>query len=327
MNIALTCFCNQNCAYCFAKDAMYVSGDSLKSKEITIDNLNKVMDFMKKSGVFQFKMIGGEPTLHSKFEEIYEIISESGFSVMIFSNGVIDRHRVEFLSKQNNLENILLNIREPKEYAKSEWEKIIYTLSRLDNRVILSFRVYELNFDPVFLFDLIDKYRLRRFINWAIACPSLINKNVYIKLEDHEKVVKRMVEFSQESRKRNIEWYTDSGFILCAFSNGKLEKLRKNVGFVPETNCRPPIEVAPNLRVFRCFGLAPKSRPQLKITDFKNLKAAESYFFNKSLPFKRIGGMDECFRCEHIISQRCGGGCMVHILKRFHGYKDLPLIF
>lgn len=85
--------------------------------------------------------------------------------------------------------------------------------------------------------------------------------------------------------------------------------------------------MAPNLQVFRCFGTAPKTRPGLKITDFKNLKEAESYFFNKSLPFKRIGGMDKCFRCEHIISQKCGGGCMVYILKRFHGYKDLPLIF
>ena len=164
-------------------------------------------------------------------------------------------------------------------------------------------------------------------MNWAISCPSLIRKNIYIRLEDHEKVIERMVEFSRESKKRNISWYTDSGFILCAFGDGKLEKLKEKVGFVPEINCLPPIEVAPDLRVFRCYGLAPKSRPNLKLTDFNNLPEIEKYFFTKSLPFKRIGGLDKCFRCEHIISQKCGGGCMVHILKRFPEYKDLPPIF
>ena len=180
----------------------------------------------------------------------------------------------------------------------------------------LTLRIYRLDFNPNFLFDLIDKYKLNRQINWAISCPSLVSNNIYIKLEDHEKAVERMVKFSHISKSRNISWYTDSGFILCAFSNGKLEKLRKNVGFVPETNCYPAIEVAPDLRVFRCYGLAPKSRPQLKLTDFKDLAAVGKYFFTKSLPFKRIGGMDKCFKCEHIISSKCGGGCMVHILKR-----------
>jgi len=178
-----------------------------------------------------------------------------------------------------------------------------------------------LDFDPTFLFDLIDKYQTKRLINWAIACPSLIAKNEYIKLEDHEKVVERMVKYSWESKKRNISWYPDSGFVFCAFGEGKMEKLKENVGFVPIINCDPAIEVAPNLRVFRCFGLASKSRPSLKLTDFKNNNEMVNHFFVRSLPFKRVGGMDRCFKCEHIISGKCGGGCMVHILKRFPGYN------
>lgn len=321
MNIALTYFCNQKCKYCFGSDAMFTATVKKEDQEITEDNLNKVLYFMKSSRVTNFPMIGGEPTLHSRFEDMYNIISDNGFSISIFSNGVIVKDRVEFLSKQKNLRGILLNIRHPREYSKGAWEKIIYTISRLNKKVTLSFRVYEFDFDPTFLFDLIDEYQTLRLINWAIACPSLVAKNAFIKLEDHEKVVERMVEFSRESKKRKIGWYSDSGFIFCAFSNGKLKELKENVDFVPITNCHPAIELAPDLRVFRCFGLASKSRSQLKITDFKNVAEAETHFFNKSLPFKRIGGMDKCFRCEHIISQRCGGGCMVHILKRFPGYK------
>ena len=327
MNIALTYFCNQSCPYCFGIDAMSVSRRSSEAREMSIDNLYKIMDFMKRSEITEFNMIGGEPTLHSRFEEVYDTVSDNGFSIMIFSNGVIDKHRVEFLSKKDNLVNILLNIRQPKEYSAKDWRKILYTCSRLNKLVTLSYRVYKMDFDPRFLFDLIDEYRLKRLINWGIACPSLIRNNVYIYLEDHKKVVERMVKFSRESKKRNIRWYADAGFILCAFDNGKLEKLKKNVDFIPNTNCYLAMEVAPDLRIFRCYGTAPKTQPGLKITDFKNLEKAERYFFTKSLPFKRLGGMDECWRCEHIISQRCGGGCIVHILKRLPNYRELPPIF
>lgn len=322
MNIALTYFCNQSCAYCFGTDALSLGKDSVKAIEMSLGNLNKAIDFMKKSGVLSFNMIGGEPTLHSRFQEFYNIISDNRFSVTIFSNGVIDKKKVDFLKGKNNLNEILLNIREPKEYSNNDWKRIEYTLSKLNNKVTLSFRIYKIDFNPTFLFGLIDEYKLDRLINWAIACPSLISNNIYLGLEEHERAVERMVEFSQISRKRKINWYSDSGFIFCAFSNGKLEKLRRNVNFIPETNCYPPVEVAPDLRVFRCFGLAPKSKPSLKLTDFKNLVEVEEYFFMKSLPFKRIGGMDKCFACEHLISQKCGGGCMVHIIKRFPTFKE-----
>jgi len=321
MNIALTYFCNQKCSYCFGMDAM-VSSKNAEAKEMTLDNLNNIMEFMKKSGVSEFNMIGGEPTLHSKFEKVYDKISDNGFPIRIFSNGVIDKERVDFLKKKYNLVDILLNIRHPAEYSEHDWKKIEYTLHKLNNRITLSFRIYRMDFDPVFLFDLIDEYKLNRLINWAIACPSLISNNDYIRLEEHTKAVEMMVKFSRISKKRHIRWYSDYGFILCAFSNWKLEALKQNVGFVPATNCRPAIEVAPDLRVFRCFGLAPKSKPHLKLTDFKDLAAAEKYFFTKSLPFKRLGGIDKCFKCKHIISGLCGGGCMVHILRRLPEAKE-----
>jgi len=327
MNVALTSYCNQKCLYCFGSDAMSFGRNTQDGREISAKNLNKVMGFMKKSGVSIFNMIGGEPTLHSKFEGVYDTISDNGFSVMLFSNGIIDERRVEFLRKKDNLVDILININHPKDYSSKHWAMVNNALSRLNKKITLSFRVYELNFDPRFLFELIDKYKLMRLINWAIACPSLIKDNIYIKLEDHEKVIKRMVRFSRESKKRNIRWYSDSGFISCAFGNGKLKELYHNIGFKPVINCLPPIEVSPNLRVFRCLGLAPKSHPDLKLTDFKNLGEAERYFFVKSLPFKKIGGMDRCFKCKDLISGKCGGGCLVHILKKFPDYKNLPPIF
>jgi len=327
MNIALTYFCNQKCPYCFAQDAILSYRGLAASREMGIPNLKKVLNFMKNSGIERFNMIGGEPTLHPEFEKIYDIITGCGLSVTIFSNGVIDKQRVEFLAEKDNLINVLVNIRTPVEYSKKDWKKILFVLSQLNKKVILSYRIYKIDFDLTFLFDLIDRYQLKRLINLAIACPSLVSDNVHPPLEKHREIVERMVEFSYESKKRNIRWYPDYGFILCAFTKENLKKLKMNTGFVPLTNCYPPIEVAPDLRVFRCFGLASQSKHGLKITDFKNLQEAERYFFSRSLVFKRIGALEKCFKCRYLINQKCGGGCMVHILKRLPRYQNLTPIF
>lgn len=50
MNIALIYFCNQRCVYCFARDAM-PNVNTPEAREMTTDNPNKIMDFMKRSKV------------------------------------------------------------------------------------------------------------------------------------------------------------------------------------------------------------------------------------------------------------------------------------
>lgn len=327
MNIALTYSCNQNCCYCFGKDIMSQYRKNSAVNFLNMENLEKVLNFMKRSSLTDFRMIGGEPTLHPFFKKIYYRIVQEKLNVMLFSNGVIEKSIVNFLSKQNNLSCILLNIREPDEYKSSDWQKIMYTLSALQKKVILSFRIYKIDFDPCFLFELIDRYSLKRVINWAIACPSLGHKNVFLPLSKHKMAVDRMISFSLESQSRKISWITDSGFIWCAFSDGRAEILKERTGFVPDTNCYPPLEVTPDLRVVRCFGMSAKCDKNIYLTDFLNHRQAEEYFFKKSLPLKRIGALDKCFNCEHLKSSRCGGGCMVHILRSIKNYKRLPNIF
>jgi len=103
---------------------MSISANTQDGREMSIENLNKVIDFLKRSKVSDFTMIGGEPTLHSRFEEVYDIISDKGFSVNIFSNGIIEKRRVEFLRKKDNLHTILLNINHPKDYPSQHWKML-----------------------------------------------------------------------------------------------------------------------------------------------------------------------------------------------------------
>lgn len=323
MNVHLTTYCNLKCPSCFAVDLWESAGNKCDDKEISIKNLKTVIDFMKKSGLRKFRMFGGEPTLHTRFEEVYDIVSKNNFTIQIFSNGIIAKRKVEFLSKQKNLDSIVINVQYPNSYSSKQYEMLNFTLSKLNKFINLSFVVYKVDFDADFIIDLIEKYNLMRLVKWSIAAPCYKSKNVSIKVEDHKKVIGRLTEHSRRFKRHRIHWCVDTTFMWCLFKKEQLDELYHNVGFEPINFCVPALEVAPNLTVYRCYGTASLTNPKLKITDFKDQKEAFAYFLKKEIFLKRIGIFKECFRCD-LRGRVCGAGCLVHILKslpkRINGY-------
>jgi MoaA/NifB/PqqE/SkfB family radical SAM enzyme len=316
MNINLTTYCNLKCPYCFARDLWESAGNEPDDKEISIKNLKNVIDFMKKSGVREFRMIGGEPTLHSRFKEVYDIVSKNGFWVTIFSNGTIAKEKTEFLAKQKNISSIIINIQHPAVYSLKQREMLNFTLSKLNKFINLGFVVYKTDFNARFIIKLVEKYNLRDSVKFSIAAPSLKNKNVYVELKNHKKVIRRLLELSRIFRRHNIAWYPDTTFMWCFFTKKQLDELYLNVGFKPVNFCHPVLEVAPNLTVYRCYGTASLSNPKLKITDFKDDKDARSYFFRKEMLLKNAGVLKGCLRCD-LKGEVCGAGCIAQILRSF----------
>ncbi len=304
---------------------MLGAGKMSADREINKENLQFVLDFIKRSGQNRINIIGGEPALHPKFKERYEQIEKAGFSVMIFSNCVMEEDLAIFLSKKKSLLNILLNIREPWEYSTEDWNKIRTTLKYI-KQVTLSFRIYRLGFNIRFLFDLIDEFGLKRHINFTPALPSLDTETKYLPLNKYREMGGEMVRWSRESKKRKISWYPDAGFILCGFSKRGLRELRENVNFFPMTNCRAAVEVRPDLMTQRCFGMwSKKDEKPVSLKQFSTLQEVQRYFDLCSLVIKgRYGALKKCKDCPHFHDGSCGGGCMVWILKRF---KNRPAIY
>ncbi len=318
MNVMFTSYCNQECPYCFGQDAMYGAGGKKKSdREISRENLQFVLKFIKRSGESRINIIGGEPTLHPQFKQRYMQIEKAGMSIMIFSNCVMEEDIAIFLSKRESLVDILLNIREPREYSAGDWNKILTTLRHI-KKVTLSFRIYHLGFNVRFLFDLIDEFKLNRSINFAPALSSLDRKTKYLTLNKYKEMGREMVIWSRESKKRKISWYSDAGFILCGFSKKDLEELCKNVKFIPMVNCPAAVEVRPNLEVQRCFGMwSKKNEGTISLKRFSTVQEAHRYFNICSLVIKqRYKALKECKDCVHFHNATCGGGCLVHILKK-----------
>ncbi len=61
-NIIFNSYCNRNCIYCFAKKKNEGS-----YKQLSLDNLVIICDFLEKSNIKNVTVLGGEPTLHPEF--------------------------------------------------------------------------------------------------------------------------------------------------------------------------------------------------------------------------------------------------------------------
>jgi len=88
LTVILTHRCNQRCEFCF--DASNVVG-ALKKADMSIDTMKSVVKMLRDSvadkTTFNVTLSGGEPTLHPKFLDMVEIVSDAGFPVTILTNG------------------------------------------------------------------------------------------------------------------------------------------------------------------------------------------------------------------------------------------------
>jgi radical SAM protein with 4Fe4S-binding SPASM domain len=317
MNIMFTTSCNQNCPYCFSVETRNGKGHERSAVEIGREDLQFVLNFITRSQGSVIRIIGGEPTLHSKFRQRYEQIEKAGLSVGMFSNCVMDEDIAVFLSKKTSLRSIILNIREPREYSVQDWDRIRRTLKHIKN-IILSFRIYHLDFDLQFLFDLINEFKLMPWVNIAPALPCLDGKNAYLPLRQYKAMGRRLAQWSRQSQELGIMWYTDAGFIKCGFRKQDLRELRENVQFIPENNCSAAVEVRPDLYVQRCFGLWSKANEKpIHLKQFSTTQQVHQYFNDRSQKIKQhYGALGRCATCRYLRNASCGGGCMVHILRK-----------
>ena len=82
-NILITNYCNRECSYCFAKDKVNkqnVNGVN-RNRNLTLENVDLIINFLKQSNHSVFSILGGEPTLHPQFTQIVDRASSTGTSI------------------------------------------------------------------------------------------------------------------------------------------------------------------------------------------------------------------------------------------------------
>lgn len=321
-NILLTEKCVRRCPYCFAQQHM---DNSIDETALTIENLNYIVNFLEKSNIKKISLLGGEPLLHPKIDEIIENLILKEFEVLVFTSGIMLEPELKKLYeriknlplKNTNSLKFIVNVNEPRFSNKQELKKVKRFFSELGQFSGLSFNIYRADFDPEFLLDYILEYGLIRYIRFGIANPIPGYKNQHINPKDFKKVGTKLTTFIEKMNGLHIYPGLDCGFSVCMFSDEELGKLLKFTRNGLAFDCSPSIDIGPDLSCWCCFPLSKVGKRQL--TEFNNYNELYSYFSDiQDLYRKEIKGLyASCDNCRNFEDQICSGGCLAHILNRF----------
>lgn len=116
MRILITENCNAKCPHCF--NVAY-----REKKEIDVNTYVRLCEYLSSNNMHRIRIMGGEPTVHSSFEEIIAISQAYFESIIIFTNAMNNRiinihprsddaivYNFNFISYKFNIDKFLLDL-------------------------------------------------------------------------------------------------------------------------------------------------------------------------------------------------------------------------
>ena len=329
VNLLITMRCNRQCTYCFAKEKIHSYLRSNLSTDITIPDLDRVLDFLTGSGCSALQLAGGEPTLHPRFDEILIRTLRRDMYVNLLSNALWDSEKNELFAKipPTSL-GFLLNIDHPDSYSQKEWRRIEDNLSvtRLQANATLSFNIFESEPRCEYIFELLSKYDFNK-LRLSFSMPVVFGetKNVYLPIKEYSTVTPFVMDFVRRAESMGATVKMDNTVPICMFSEGELGELLLKGVLDPRRNfvCFPAVDIGPDLSVWRCFGTSGLSNRSLE--DFNSLHEVYEYYERNFKPYQvEVFPMDECYECEHARKGVCQGGCMGFSISRCMEMGNCP---
>jgi radical SAM protein with 4Fe4S-binding SPASM domain len=328
MNLIITNTCNRACPYCFARDKVALKGkhNSIASKPISLEAVAIYLDFLKRSRLREFKILGGEPTLHPEFCDIVDagLDHDPKFNVVIFTNGLWpDKVKAYLSDSHTSPVKFVVNINEPD--IQKDWENDLQreTLAIAGSRASIGYNIFHKEFDLLFAVDLITKFGLKREMRIGLASPILGADNDFLREETFPQIGKRLTGQLRQLEKEDILCGFDCGFPLCMFSEQDLGAIALcSCGFI--SNCEVIIDVGPDLTAWPCFPLS--SLFNVKLTDFSDAKALRNYYHKKLAPLRSFGSMASCLSCKYLKRKQCSGGCMARTLMQWQQSGDKKIV-
>ncbi len=316
MNLVINNYCNLNCEYCFANKVM-----ERDKQNISIDNLIKVLAFIKKSKIDNFSIIGGEPTLHPYFIEILNILTKQVFlkSVLIFSNGIFNQFVLDSIIKLSETKklSLLINYNDPIILGVNRNGILLHNIKELVKKnieIILGLNIYKHHQDFNYIIEKSKDFGLTN-IRWSLVVPNGINQS-NLNVKDYFIEYKsELIKFLELCRLNGIKPQVDCNNIpLCLYDDDEFKKIvfLENNGI---SACYPIIDILPDLSVIRCFALSEETK--VNLLDFNNKREIDNYFSREiddkyaSLPL-----FEECNNCVSFKMKNKSCGCIAYKLNK-----------
>ncbi len=313
-NLMITNYCNLACPYCFGIEQM---SPNCSPQFMTRDTYLDLLGWMKTSELDYFHLMGGEPTLHEDFLWMLEKASEKGFKVDVFSNGITDFSDDEIKMIKEKSRFWIVNVNDPKNYSADKVARLEKLLKGLNDSASITFNITDEDYDPSYVIDYINNFKLRRDIKLGIALPTLNQENKFASTEDFAGLSRTVVELSYRMKKEKIMGEFECGVPHCFFNNRQRTIIKKN-NFASFSQCCSMLDILPDGNAIYCLPLAKLLKEHY--SRFKTYLELWTYFQDYYRPYRSAGYKKECLTCKWKWS--CNGSCLSRIMPYYIGAGD-----
>ena len=308
INIFVTYRCNLACSYCFARELHSEYPDDL-----TPENFQRLLEWMRKGSLPAAAFIGGEPTLHPDLPDMVRRVAGSGITTVLFTNGLFPADLAGELVP--HVSNFVVNYNDPSLYTPQQAERLRENLGLL--RDLGAGLTFSKNFSRTYLdygyiLDGCEEFGVK-FVRYDISRPSAGAGNDHFTDDDTREVISHIVGFVKECEARGVKTGLDCSVRLCDLKvedRSYLERVSMKFTGV----CHPSIDVHPDLSASYCLPM--RDIAVEDVTTFADQEALMWHFAEMVRPIRQGNVSTMCLDCKDFM-RRCQGGCMA--LRRNHG--------
>ncbi|NWJ47022.1 MAG: radical SAM protein [Chloroflexi bacterium] len=321
-NLLVTRVCNLKCPYCFAGEHMQEAKAAAVPPYISLDDFDKRLDFLERSGIEEARLIGGEPTLHPNFPELVRRARERNKQVVVFSNGLMPEVALSVLENlPKEVCQILINMNASSHLSgpderEQAWR--LKTLKRLGPRAMPGFTIYTTDFSLDYLLPIISETECRKAIRLGLAQAIYGGDNNYLHPKQYSIVGEKIAHFSEVAATAGVRIEFDCGFVPCMFSETNLETLRQARAAVA-WRCSPILDIGLDGQALHCFPSGGKFH--VSWGDGSDTTSLRNALSDRVKPFRVAGIYKECSTCRFKLEGECQGGCLAATLRRFQPAK------
>jgi hypothetical protein len=259
--------------------------------------------------------------------------------VMIYTNAVeLNRLEPEILLAKKF--RMLVNCNSPQDMGAKAFEKMRENLLRFqkdyfgDGRFRLSVNIYKPDFDYSYIIPLVQEIGFD-VIRLSISVPQKGDLKGKSPLDYFQEMKLVAMRFVCDMIRCGVLTGFDCNFLpdcvltkdeydsmMCAkdvFYSALSKKYseafwQRSIVCEPH-NCTPVIDILPDLRAIRCFGLSEYTKRDIR--DFRNIGELRNYYINTvDRPAHSVWTSEACKDCFQRELGRCSGGCLLFKAKQ-----------
>jgi len=307
-NIILTYRCPNRCPYCFAEGTR-----SRPTLEMTTQEFDYYLGFLKRSHNNRPQLIGGEPFLHPlALQFIGKVLDDPFFRMLsIFTSGFVHPRYHAIL--RNSRVRLLVNVNSPADYPPGVFDKLtrrLEELAALPVRLAIGFNIYREDFDYLPVIQLAHRLG-SQMLRWSLASPCADGPTQHLDRPGRRRAVPRLLQFLEACNEGDLEPHMDCPVEPCLFDDeqlGRMCRLLPRGTKLWPVDCQPPLDLGPGYRAYRCLALGEAFA--VDVRKFATEQELKQHFVGVCDRRRCQAAPAECHQCDYFFRGDCGGGCL-----------------